>query len=62
MARPKKKIQKRQKVFNVISSAIDLVKYKWKTTLSLMCLTLYFYVVFFSIDTLADIVFEMRYM
>jgi hypothetical protein len=60
MARPKKKIQKRQKVFNVISSAIDLVQEKYITGVFLICVALYIYVVL-RIDTLADIVFKMQY-
>ena len=58
MARPKKKIQKRQKVLNFVSTGIDLIKDRWKTTIFLMCVTLYFCVVFFWIDTLAEIMFK----
>ena len=42
MGRPKKKIQKREKVFNFVSKVIDLIKYKWKTaikvTIFLICI------------------------
>jgi hypothetical protein len=33
MGRPKKKIQKREKVFNFISKVIDLIKYQWRTVI-----------------------------
>jgi len=65
MGRPKKKIQKREKVFNFISKVIDLIKYKWrtviKTTLSLAVATLFIYVVFFWLDTVQEIKFEIIY-
>ncbi len=61
MARPKKKIQKRQKVFNFVSKVIDLIQYKWRTVIFLMCVTLYLYVIT-RLDTLAEILHEMRYM
>ena len=44
---------------------IDLVKYKWKTiikvTIALAIITLFIYVVFFWIDTVAEIKFEIIY-
>ena len=65
MPRPKKKIQKREKVFNFISKVIDLVKYKWrtviKTAIVLVGSSLFIYVVFFWIDTVQEIRFEIIY-
>jgi len=65
MGRPKKKIQKREKVFNFISKVIDLIKYKWRTvikaTLSIVALSLFIYVVFFWLDTVQEIRFEIIY-
>ena len=61
----KKKIQKREKVFNFISKVIDLVKYKWrtviKTAIVLVGSSLFIYVVFFWIDTVQEIRFEIIY-
>jgi len=66
MGRPKKKIQKREKVFNFISKVIDLIKYKWRTiikaTIALAIASLFIYVVFFWIDTVAEIKFEIIYL
>ena len=65
MGRPKKKIQKREKVFNFISKVIDLFKYKWRTvikaTIALAVASLFIYVVFFWIDTVQEIRFEIIY-
>lgn len=65
MGRPKKKIQKREKVFNFISKVIDLIKYKWRTvikaTIALSITSLFIYVVFFWIDRVAEIKFEIIY-
>jgi hypothetical protein len=65
MPRPKKKIQKREKVFNFISKVIDLIKYKWrtviKTAIVLVGSSLFIYVVFFWIDTVQEIRFEIIY-
>ena len=65
MPRPKKKIQKREKVFNFISKVIDLVKYKWrtviKTAIVLAGFSILIYVVFFWIDTVQEIRFEIIY-
>jgi len=65
MGRPKKKIQKREKVFNFISRVIDLILYKWRTiikaTIGLFIASLFIYVVFFWIDTVAEIKFEIIY-
>ena len=66
MGRPKKKIQKREKVFNFISKVIDLIKYKWRTiikaTIALAIASFFIYVVFFWIDTVAEIKFEIIYL
>ena len=65
MPRPKKKIQKREKVFNFISKVIDLIKYKWrtviKTAIVLAGFSIFIYVVFFWIDTVQEIRFEIIY-
>jgi len=65
MARPKKIIRKRDKVFNFISKAIDLVKDKWRTsikaTIALAIASLFVYVVFFWLDTVQEIRFEIIY-
>jgi len=65
MGRPKKKIQKREKVFNFVSKVIDLVKYKWrtviKTTILAFVLAVFIYVVFFWLDTVQEIKFEIIY-
>ena len=65
MARPKKIIRKRDKVFNFIDKVIDLIKYNWRTaikvTIFLMCVSLFIYVVFFWIDTVQGIRFEIIY-
>jgi len=65
MGRPKKQIRKRDKVFKFMDRAIDLVKYKWRTvikaTIALAITSLFIYVVFFWIDTVAEIKFEIIY-
>jgi hypothetical protein len=65
MPRPKKKIQKREKVFNFISKVIDLIKYQWrtviKTAIVLAGFSIFIYVVFFWIDTVQEIRFEIIY-
>ena len=59
MARPKKKIQKREKVFNFVSNTIDLIQIKWKSytlgTIALASTGVFVYVVFFWIDTVQSI-------
>jgi hypothetical protein len=66
MGRPKKKIQKREKVFNFISKVIDLIKYKWRTaikaTIGLFIASMFIYVVFFWIDTVAEVKFQIIYL
>jgi hypothetical protein len=65
MGRPKKKIQKREKVFNFVSKVIDLVLYKWRTvikaTIALAIASTFIYVVFFWLDTVQEIKFEIIY-
>ena len=65
MGRPKKKVQKREKIFNFVSWAIDLVKIKWKryiqVSLSVFGSALFIYVVFFWLDTVERIHFEVIY-
>ena len=65
MGRPKKQIRKRDKVFKFMDRAIDLVKDKWRTvikaTIALAITSLFVYVVFFWIDTVAEIKFEIIY-
>ena len=65
MGRPKKKIQKRERVFNFISKVIDFIKYQWrtviKTTIVLAGFSVFIYVVFFWIDTVQEIRFEIIY-
>ncbi len=65
MGRPKKKIQKREKVINFISKVIDIIKYKWKTVIKTAIVvagfSLFIYVVFFWIDTVQEIRFEIIY-
>lgn len=65
MGRPKKQIRKRDRIFNLVDRAIDLVKYKWrtviKTTIAVAIASLFIYVVFFWIDTVAEIKFEIIY-
>ena len=57
MGRPKKKIQKREKVFNFISKVIDIIKYKWKTVIKtaivLASFSVFIYVVFFWISPMS---------
>jgi maltodextrin utilization protein YvdJ len=65
MARPKKKIQKREKVFNFVSKVIDLIQNKWRTTIKafvfLFGVSVFIYIVFFWIDTVQGIRFEIIY-
>jgi hypothetical protein len=61
MGRPKKKIQKREKVFNFISKAIDIIKYQWKTVIFTFVMAVFIYVVFFWLDTVQKIKFEIIY-
>ena len=66
MGRPKKIIRKRDKVFNFIDKLIDLIKNKWRTvikaTIALAITSLFIYVVFFWLDTVAEIKFEIIYL
>ena len=65
MGRPKKQIRKRDRVFNFMDRAIDLVKYKWRTvikaTIALVIAAVFIYVVFFWLDTVQEIKFEIIY-
>ena len=65
MARPKKIIRKRDKVFNFISKIIDLIQEKWRTTINVtifaMVIALFIYIVFFWLDTVQEIRFEIIY-
>jgi len=65
MGRPKKKIQKREKVFNFVSKVIDFIQNKWRTTIKvsvfLFGVSVFIYVVFFWIDTVQEIRFEIIY-
>ncbi len=65
MGRPKKIIRKRDKVFNFTSKVIDLVLYKWRTVIkvaiSLAIASTFIYVVFFWLDTVQEIKFEIIY-
>ena len=56
----KKKISKRQKVFNVISNTIDIVQEYYLRGMFLLFLMVYVLVVY-KIDAIAEILFEMRY-
>ena len=66
MGRPKKIIRKRDKVFNLIDKLIDLIKYKWRTfikvAIALAIASTFIYVVFFWLDTVAEIKFEIIYL
>ena len=65
MPRKKKEISKREKVFNFVSKVIDFVQLKWRTTtkatIAVVGLCLFIYVVFFWIDTVQEIRFEIIY-
>lgn len=61
MGRPKKKIQKRDKVFNFISKVIDIIKYQWRTVIFVFVMVVFTYVVFFWLDTVQEIKFEIIY-
>ncbi len=66
MGRPKKQLRKRDRIFNFMDRAIDLVKYKWRTvikaTIALVIVAMFIYVVFFWIDTVAEIKCEIIYL
>lgn len=61
MGRPKKIIRKRDKVFNFIDKVIDIIKYQWKTVVFAFGLSAFIYVVFFWLDTVQEIKFEIIY-
>ena len=65
MPRKKKEVSKREKVFNFISKIIDLIQDKWRTTINVtifaMVIALFIYIVFFWLDTVQEIRFEIIY-
>jgi len=65
MPRKKKEVSKREKVFNFISKIIDLIQDKWRTyikaTIALAFFSLFIYIVFFWLDTVQEIRFEIIY-
>ena len=65
MPRKKKEVSKREKVFNFISKIIDLIQDKWRTyikaTIALAFFSLFVYIVFFWLDTVQEIRFEIIY-
>ena len=61
MARKKKEVSKREKVFNVISNAIDFVQECYMLGIFLIGITAFIYVVLW-VDTVAEIKFEIIYM
>mgnify|MGYP003136863945 CR=1 FL=1 len=65
MPRKKKELSKREKVFNFISKIIDLIQDKWRTTINVtifaMVIALFIYIVFFWLDTVQEIRFEIIY-
>ena len=65
MPRKKKELSKREKVFNFISNIIDLIQEKWRTTINVtifaMVIALFIYIVFFWLDTVQEIRFEIIY-
>ena len=65
MARKKKQASKREKVFDFVSNCIDFVQEKWrtviKTAIVLAGFSIFIYVVFFWIDTVQEIRFEIIY-
>jgi len=61
MGRPKKIIRKRDKVFNFIDKVIDIIKYQWKAVIFAFGLSAFIYVVFFWLDTVQEIRFEIIY-
>ena len=65
MAR-KKKISKRQKMFNFIDTSIDLLQANWKRYTTLLCFLLAFgwigYLTFYWIDTVDSIELVIKYL
>ena len=66
MGRPKKKIQKREKVFNKISSAIDYLQTGWinlfKVSFIVGFVLFALYLALVWMPTVERIVFEIRYL
>jgi len=65
MGRPKKKIQKREKVFNKISNAIDYLQTGWmnlfKVSFTVGLVLFALYLILIWMPTVERIVFEIRY-
>jgi hypothetical protein len=65
MARPKKKIQKRELVFNKISSAIDYLQSSWFNLIKVVFITGLFlftlWLVLIWMPTVERVIFEIRY-
>ena len=61
MAIKKNQVSKREKVFNVISNAIDFVQEYYMLGIFLIGITAFIYVVLW-VDTVAEIKFEIIYM
>jgi hypothetical protein len=65
MGRPKKKIQKRDKVFNKISNAIDYLQTGWMNLFKVsFCIGLVLFTLYLALiwmPTVERIVFEIRY-
>lgn len=65
MGRPKKKIQKREKVFNKISNAIDYLQSSWINVFKIVFITgLVLFTLWLALiwmPTVERIVFEIRY-
>ena len=65
MARPKKKIQKRELVFNKISSAIDYLQSSWFNLINVVFITGLFlftlWLVLIWMPTVERVIFEIRY-
>ena len=66
MGRPKKKIQKREKVFNKISNAIDYLQSSWINVFKIVFITgLVLFTLWLALiwmPTVEKIVFEIRYL
>ena len=65
MGRPKKKIQKREKVFNKISNAIDYLQSSWMNVFKIVFITgLVLFTLWLALiwmPTVERIIFEIRY-
>tara|TARA_R100001440_G_scaffold66219_1_gene87223 strand:- start:2034 stop:2222 length:189 start_codon:yes stop_codon:yes gene_type:complete len=61
MARKKKVESKREKIFDFVSKTIDFIQAKWKLVFLVLGVTIFIYVVFFWLDTVQEIRFEIIY-